>query len=354
MKTVYILNTYPIGSGIGEYVRDLSNLRNNIKIKNILFKSAYDRNLFFLGEVYKGTKFNISERLEWALNAYGQRFFYKDLRNGLMNLLGCQKYGLFHYSDPSILPFTSLDRSIVTIHDVIAYSSGINDGGPLNVRFRFIMKNLKKYKKFRHVITISHKVKTELENMGWDSAIHVIHYPISDIFHQIEEKTMLRKELGLPTDKILVLSVSTLTARKNLRVVNESIQRLGDNYKLVRVGPKIGDSITFERVNDRSHLNRIYNACDALLFPTLDEGFGRPVVEAFLSGLPVVATDNEIMNEIGGNNALLVEPTIESCVQGVREILSNKESFIERGLKRGKDFSFDKFQLKMSRIYDSI
>jgi len=80
----------------------------------------------------------------------------------------------------------------------------------------------------------------------------------------LNNKIIIRKELKLPDDKILILSVSTDKPNKNLGIILKVISILGNKYKLIRVGPKIDDSITFNNI-DNITLNKLYNACDLCL-----------------------------------------------------------------------------------------
>ena len=128
---------------------------------------------------------------------------------------------------------------------------------------------------------------------------------------------------------------------------------LGSDFRLVRVGEKIGDSITFAGVDDEM-LNMIYNACDVLLLPSLEEGFGYPVVESFAAGLPVVASDIEVFREVAGDAAVLVEPTPQGCAAGIREALSAGRELSKRGSQRAKLFGIDVFSQKVKEFYSAL
>ncbi len=152
-----------------------------------------------------------------------------------------------------------------------------------------------------------------------------------------------------------MLSVSANLNRKNLDKVKETVLRLGADYKLVRVGKSImeGD-ISFQGVNYET-MNEIYNACDVLLFSSLYEGFGYPMVEAFATGLPVVASDIEVFRETSGEAAILRDPNdVSDLVSGVKLALKNSEELKIKELKRAKKFSFDRFANEMNMYYSGI
>ena len=137
--------------------------------------------------------------------------------------------------------------------------------------------------------------------------------------------------------------------------MKEAVFRLGADYKLVRVGKSImeGD-ISFQGVSYET-MNEIYNACDVLLFPSLYEGFGYPMVEAFATGLPVVASDIEVFRETSGEAAILRDPNdVSDLVSGVKSALENSEELKIKGLKRAVKFSFGRFANEMNMYYSSI
>ena len=108
-------------------------------------------------------------------------------------------------------------------------------------------------------------------------------------------------------------------------MVKSVMEKLDDSYQLVRIGSQVGNSITFNNIDDEK-INKIYNACDILLFPTLEEGFGYPVVEAFKTGLPVLSSDVDIIKEVSDGAALLVNPMdINEVTEGVYEILEKRD-----------------------------
>jgi glycosyltransferase involved in cell wall biosynthesis len=205
-----------------------------------------------------------------------------------------------------------------------------------------------------YIITNTNVLNDELRQYGFTGHIETIHLSYSPIFSKLDEnKKSLRNKLGLPLDKKLVLSISSDLPRKNLQAVRNAVDSLGEQYKLVRIGSQLGNSITFTRIGDET-LNQIYNSCDVLLFPSLYEGFGLPIVEAFASGLPVVASDIPTIREVAGNAAILVDPeNLNSIMKGIKDAIHNVY-LSERGIVRAKDFTKHKFEEKVTHLYDNI
>lgn len=258
---------------------------------------------------------------------------------------------IIHYSNYRISPFTNDEKSVITMNDLIYSKTG---------RFRealiksYLLRNLKSYMKFRYVQSVSNVVKRELEDYGFEGQIKTLYQPVPEYFRKLSlDKKTLRKGLGLPLDKTLLLSVSTNRPGKNLRALKEMMQLMDERYHLVRVGTPIGTSTTFTNVPDEM-LNKIYNACDVLIIPSTEEGFGRPITEAFTVGIPVVASDIEVFREVADNAALLVEPKPQNLKKAVEETVETSSNFISLGMKRSSFFSFRTFSVELKKFYESI
>ena len=348
---VKIVNTYPLGTGIGEYVLDLIRI-GNFDCYSLIFKKSAAKNLTYPGTNFYSVIPGVSPKAEFLLNAYFQHIMYHKVHKIIKQ--ESQTGNIIHYSDPSVRPFINNNATTVTIHDVFAYYPNKTNGGPMNARYRYIVKNFLLYKSFRNVIAISNKTKEELLDRGWDNNIVVIPYAISDSFRFINSKLKAREALGLPADKILVLSISTNTPRKNLVAVKKTLNMLNESFALVRVGPSVGNSITFDYIGNRERMNLLYNACDVLLFPTLDEGFGRPVIEAMAAGLPTVVSDIKIMREIGGNASFFSENSPESYREGILTVLGDAENYKQKGINQAGNFSFEIFKKRMVSFYSGL
>ena len=164
-------------------------------------------------------------------------------------------------------PVFNSRHMVVTVHDIMATQNNISTP---SFRESLIKKNmnqyLKVYMKYENILTLSNVVKSQiLKTFNIDNGkVAVIPPYIPDYFYHMKNKGKLRERLNLPQDKILILSVSSDQPRKNLKMVKRVIESLGNNYSLVRIGPPVGDSITFNN-GDISDINMFY--CEPSIMP---------------------------------------------------------------------------------------
>ena len=133
-------------------------------------------------------------------------------------------------------------------------------------------------------------------------------------------------------DRPYLLTVATLEPRKNLVLLAEAFRRsgLGRTPDLVVVG-RAGWGERPEHVEvvsglDDSGLAAAYAGADALLLPSLYEGFGLPVVEAMQSGLPVVCSDLPVLREVSGGFATYVDPhDVQAWANAIRIAVSSAQ-----------------------------
>ncbi|MEO1081878.1 MAG: glycosyltransferase family 1 protein [Pseudomonadota bacterium] len=160
-----------------------------------------------------------------------------------------------------------------------------------------------------------------------------------------------------------LLFVGTLQPRKNLEGLiraHEAIPSiLREAYPLLIVG-RVGwgvdalkqrlssNSLTHVRwleYVDGADLPAIVALARALVLPSLAEGFGLPVLEAFAAGTAVIASNTTSIPEVAGSAALLVDPTSEDEIAGALQRVTEDDALIEdlehRGRKRARLFTWD-------------
>ncbi|HVZ58653.1 MAG TPA: glycosyltransferase family 1 protein [Patescibacteria group bacterium] len=103
-------------------------------------------------------------------------------------------------------------------------------------------------------------------------------------------------------------------------------------------------------------LVKFYQTAEMLVMPSLYEGFGLPVVEAMQSGCPVVTSKEGSLGEVAGEAAYLVDAYSEdSIAEGIKMVFDSekiRKELTEKGLKRAKEFSWDKTATQTIAVYE--
>ena len=157
-----------------------------------------------------------------------------------------------------------------------------------------------------------------------------------------------RPDLGGP----YLLSVGTLEPRKNLGVVIEAyrlLRREQPDLRLVLVGaegwgegPELaGDGIRWLGFVPGDELAELYRGAAVFVYASLFEGFGIPVVEALASGVPVVCSSHESLDEACGGSALRADPRDPAAfAAAIREALEPDDDRRARGLAHAASFTW--------------
>jgi glycosyltransferase involved in cell wall biosynthesis len=273
--------------------------------------------------------------------------------NLIKNIEKERSNGLIVHYAYNLLPLLgNNDLDIVTIHDLIFLSRSYK--GESLLKSVYSRNLLKGYLSYKNIITVSNSVRKMLLNIDFSKEIEVIYPPCPPLFKKIQTTESDKKKLNLPIDKILILSPSNDKPWKNLNMVLKAMKKLGDKYLLVRVGPSLGTGVTFNNISPDT-LNLIYNVCDILLFPSLEEGFGFPVVEAMKTGLPAVVSDIEVFHEIASDAVEYVNQyDVDSIVSGILRALDRREKLIKLGYNRSTIYKPELFKEKMLSYYERV
>ena len=280
----------------------------------------------------------------WFLNTTFQNLIFRKFKRLVKER---SKSFLLHYASQQVKPF-HFQNSTVTVHDLVPI---LFPSETSKLIYRLTRKNLDFYKKLPIVMTVSNFVKESLLDYGFEGKIHVIYNPVNSSFLPLNEtKAELRQKLNLPSDKKLVLSVSANYPRKNLKMVEETMEILGTDYSLVRVGSPLKNSINFKNISNE-RLNQLYNACDIFFMPSKYEGFGLPIIEAFSSGIPVIASNIPVFREISEGSAILSPDDPKIYAEYIEEATQYPDELREFGLKRAKFFSMENYCKKLTSFY---
>ncbi len=156
-----------------------------------------------------------------------------------------------------------------------------------------------------------------------------------------------RADLGEPS----VLGLGTIEPRKNIARLVEAWKLLDGELGLVLAGgegwgdrPDLADA-RIRRLGyvPDGEIARLYRGAAVLVYPSLFEGFGIPVIEAMACGTPVVATQHPSLDEACGDAAVRVDPLdAESIAAGIREAVARRDELVPLGLAHAARFSWER------------
>jgi len=225
-----------------------------------------------------------------------------------------------------------------------------------------------------HIIAVSRATKRDIiEFLDIPpERIHVVHEALPQeviaVGEQLEEETVKETIEKLGLTRPYVLAVGTREPRKNLERLIEAWEPLSTDYDLVIAGEQGWDATsTGKKLTDMKGLHllgrvdelqlaALYTNAKVFCYPSLYEGFGLPILEAFYFDVPVVTSNVSSMPEIAGNAAELVDPlSVESIRVGITTILkeSKEQQQVrsQRMVIRQHMFSWNRAAQETAKVY---
>lgn len=308
-----------------------------------------------------------------------QRYFARHFLYPLRLRREARHASLVHILDHAyahLLPAAKPRKVVVTVHDLIPVIvlRSPTDGWREGLRNRFLRKSLKALRQADTFIVGTEWLRTELATwLGDDRRIRVVPFGVDRSFftESAAARTSGRTAWRIPDDAFVVLHVGSTVERKNVPLVLQTVARLraeGEDAYLLQVGGRLSGEqeqlvdrldlrrwVRSVRAVDESTLRRAYRTADVLLFPSLYEGFGLPVLEAFASGLPVVTSGAGGLREVGGDAAIVVEAREAGAyVDALDELSADphaRAALVERGRLRAREFTWQKTAERTAEVY---
>lgn len=203
------------------------------------------------------------------------------------------------------------------------------------------------------IVVPSEVVRSAAEQHGASSdRLVVVPWGVDAEMVEPEQAAEVRRRLALP--ERFVLWVGTAEPRKNLPRLVAAMR--GIDAPLVIAGPAgwvvdldetlapLGDRVIRLGRLDRADLDAVYALATVFAFPSLDEGFGLPVLEAMAQGTPVVTSAGTATEEVAGGAAVLVDPaetdTIAAAIASLLDDDARRSERTEAGRRRAEACSW--------------
>ena len=329
--------TYSVGdalSGVGLYSREI---------------------LFGLAASHPETRFDFCYRPHRFLRAG------KLPANARRRLLaGPQAADVFHGLNQR-LPRMFRGRAVATFHDLFVMTGEYSTP---EFRARFEAQARQAALRADAIIAVSEFTRGQvIELLQVDpSRVQVIHHGV---------RALMAGEAGVREN--VVLNVGAVQTRKNIVRLVDAFESLDPGWRLVLAGAfgygaeAIRSRIERSSANDRisvlgyigvEELAGWYARASIFAFPSLDEGFGMPLLEAMAAGIAIVTSTSSALPEVAGDAALLVDPyDTEALSQALKRLADDSElrlDLVRKGQARVREFSWDKAVRETWAVYQKL
>ncbi len=213
-------------------------------------------------------------------------------------------------------------------------------------------------KESKLIIVPSIATKNDLIELGFEKErIRVVYEAPNFNKATSTEVERVMKKYGIREDYILSIGVNP---RKN---INRSIEafnlaKSGRNIKYIVAGEKRSSDHDYQRgVRFLGHVDGmdmagLITGAKALLYASLYEGFGIPIIDAFNCEVPVITSNISSMPEAAGGAAVLVDPfKVNSIASGIEDALTKPKTLIAKGLKQAEKYSWKKNAEETLKVY---
>ncbi|HEY4707269.1 MAG TPA: glycosyltransferase family 1 protein [Thermodesulfobacteriota bacterium] len=262
-------------------------------------------------------------------------------------------------------PFFCPVTSVLTVYDL----QHVNEPQNFNRWYLLFLKTIISLsaRSAKSVLTLSEKSRRDIVRVyGLSPERVAVTYLAADrsVFYRRSEAEIasLKEKYGLPEEFILYIA-SSLPHKNYERLLCAfaEVRRKMPDIKLVLIGARdygheairariaslgLSDGVLFLGWLPFEEIPVIYSAASLFVFPSLHEGFGIPVLEAFASGTPVVCSRIEPLDEVAGDAALFVDPlSADAIAEGILRVLGDsqlKDALRAKGLKRAGEFSWER------------
>jgi len=341
------------GTGVSVYTKNL--------VKHLLKVDKDNEYLLF------GGSFRRKDELKKFLTGLEGSYTYKifdipptlaDIMWNRFGIIGIERLignvDVFHSSDWAQPPSKAFN--VTTVHDL----TPILFPGETHPKIRSVhSRRIEKVKRLvDRIIVPSNASKNDLLNIGFeDNKIRVIPEAVELDTIGVDDVSSVKTKARVKGEYLLAVGTSK---RKNINNIIAAFEKIKAETKvknLVIVGHSSHNINKFKGVRylgyvTNEELGALYFGSSALVYASLYEGFGLPILEAFKYGSPVVASNVSSMPEVAGRAAIYVNPNdIDSIAEGIKDALKNKKELIGEGQRRLRKYSWEKTAKMTLEVY---
>jgi O-antigen biosynthesis alpha-1,2-mannosyltransferase len=268
---------------------------------------------------------------------------------------------LFHGLNQRV-DLTRHRRTVSTFHDLFVLTG---DYSTPEFRARFTEQARRAAERSDLIVAVSHFTGRQVEQLLKvdPGRIRVIHHgvrrPYAPASAANREQT--------------ILFVGALQRRKNVARLVEAFEQVPPGWRLALAGsfgfgaeeilariessPRRSDIQVLGYLPENA-LTDLYRRASVFAFPSLDEGFGMPLLDAMASGVPILASNVSALPEVTGDAALLVNPAdTDAIAEGLRKLIDDPQlgqELVQKGLARSREFTWERAVEKTWKVYEEL
>ncbi len=362
---------YEQGAGIGRYVRELIGALAEID-------STTPYRLFVSGATRRSLPPAPGANFTWRPTRITPLWFARLWHRARVPLpveAFVGRVDLFHATDFTLPPTLPGTVTLLTVHD-LSFVRAPETATPVLKAYldRVVPRSVRRAS---HVLADSQATKDDLVALYGvaPEKVSVLLSGVSAHFRPVQDpavRAAVRERYGIPAAPY-IFSVGTVQPRKNYARLMEALAALGPeagDIRLVIAGGRgwldspIYDAVRALGLEGRVHftgfvddadLPALYSDALCLAYPSLYEGFGFPVLEAFACGTPVITSKLSSMPEVAGDAALLVDPyDVGALTAALKRLLSDpalRAELVRRGYRQAEQFTWARAASQLAGIY---
>jgi glycosyltransferase involved in cell wall biosynthesis len=268
---------------------------------------------------------------------------------------------LFHGMNQR-LPQVRYPRTVSTFHDLFVLTG---DYSTPEFRARFAAQARDAAARSDLIIAVSQFTATQIEDLLRVPSARLRVVPHGVRFHPDKEAAVKREKI--------VLFAGAIQKRKNIARLVTAFEAMEPGWKLVLAGSHgYGSAEILDRI-DRSprrlsihtpgyvtdaQLRALYGRASMFVFPSLDEGFGIPVLEAMANGVAVITSNRSSLPEVAGDAAILVDPENDEELLFAMKTLASQDGLrrelVVRGAARAAQYTWQRAVQSTWNVYQEL